>query len=60
MILLYVDFIVPAFIEYMVVGKTLLGFTNLFFSYNYQKNKNNKITCKYFQDKYAKRSLNFR
>ena len=46
MILLCVDFIAPAFIEYMVVGKTLLGYTNLFFSYNYQKNK--KITCKYF------------
>ena len=38
-----------AFIEYMVTGKTLLDYTNLFPPNNYKKN--DKIIYKYFQDK---------
>ena len=40
-----------AFIEYMVTGKTLLDYTNLFPPNNYKKN--DKIIYKYFQDKYG-------
>ena len=40
-----------AFIEYMLVGKTLLYYTNLF-SLNYYEN-NDKIMYKYFKDKYG-------
>ena len=36
-----------AFIEYMITGKTLLGYTILFFPNDYQKN--DKIIYKYFQ-----------
>ena len=41
-----------AFIEYMIAGKTLLDYTNLF-SPNDCK-KNGKIIYKYFKDKYVK------
>ena len=43
-----------AFIEYMVTGKTLLDYTNLFPPNNYKKN--DKIIYKYFQDKYGRRN----
>ena len=43
-----------AFIEYMVAGKTLLDYTNLFPPNNCKKN--DKIIYKYFQDKYGRRS----
>ena len=42
-----------AFIEYMIAGKTLLGYTNLFSPNNC--NKNGKIIYKCFKDKYDKR-----
>ena len=42
------------FIEYMLAGKTLLEYTNLFSSNNYKKN--DKIIHTYFKDK----SLMFR
>ena len=42
-----------AFIEYMIVGKTLLYYTNSFSPNDYQYN--DKIIYKYFQDKYGKR-----
>ena len=41
-----------AFIEYMLAGKTLLDYTNLYTA-NYHKN-NEKIIYKYFKDKYGK------
>ena len=40
-----------AFIEYMLAGKNLLYYTNLF-SLNYYEN-NDKIMYKYFKDKYG-------
>ena len=40
------------FIEYMLAGKTLLDYTNLFSSNDYKKN--DKIICKYFKDKRVK------
>ena len=43
-----------AFIEYILAGKTLLDYTNLF-SPNDCK-KNDKIIYKYFKDKYGRRS----
>ena len=43
-----------AFIEYMLVGKTLLDYTNLFSPNDYKKN--DKIIHKYFKDKYGRRS----
>ena len=43
-----------AFIEYMLPGKALLDYTNLF-SPNEIK-KNDKIIYKYFKDKYGRRS----
>ena len=43
-----------AFIEYMLAGKLLLDYTNLFSSYDYKKNE--RIICKYFKDKYGRRS----
>ena len=46
--LLCVDCI--AFIECMIEGKTLLDHTNLLSPNDYQTN--DKITCKYFKDKY--------
>ena len=41
-----------AFIEYMLAGKTLLDYTNLFSLINYKKN--GKIIHKYFIDMYIK------
>ena len=38
-----------AFIEFMLAGKTLLDYTNLFLRKDYKKNA--KITYKYFKDK---------
>ena len=43
-----------AFIEYMLAGKKLLDYTNLFSPNDYKKN--NKIIYKYFKDKYGRRS----
>ena len=43
-----------AFIEYMLAGKTLLDYTNLF-SLNDCK-KNDKMTHKCFKDRYSRRS----
>ena len=42
------------FIEYMLAGKTLLDYTNLFPLNNYKKN--DKIKYKCFKDKYSRRS----
>ena len=42
------------FIEYMLAGKTLLDYTNLFSPNDYEKN--DKIIYKYFKDKYVRRS----
>ena len=42
-----------AFIKYMIVGKSLLDYTNLFFLNDYEKD--DKIICKYFKDKYGKK-----
>ena len=39
-----------AFMEYMIPGKILLDYTNLFSPNNYKKN--DKIICKYLKDKY--------
>ena len=47
-----------AFIEYMLEGKTLLDYTNLF-SLN-DCEKNDKILDNYFKDKYNMSSLKFR
>ena len=44
-----------AFIEYMIAGKTLLDYTNLFSS-NYYK-KNGMLIYKYFKDKYDKNDV---
>ena len=41
-----------ASIEYMIAGKILLEYTNLFSPKDYKKN--DKIICKYFKDKYGK------
>ena len=47
------------FTEYMLPGKALLGYTNLFSLNNYKKN--GKTIYKYFKDKYSsKASLEFR
>ena len=43
-----------AFTEYMLAGKTLLDYTNLFSPNDYKKN--DKIIYKYFKDKYGRRS----
>ena len=43
-----------AFVEYMLSGKNLLDYTNLFSPNDYKKN--DKIICKYFKDKYGRRS----
>ena len=42
------------FIEYMLVGKTLLDYTNLFSLNDYKKN--DKIIYKDLKDKYVRRS----
>ena len=44
-----------AFIEYMLAGKTLLDYTNLFSPNNYKKN--DKIIYKYFRHKYGKSQI---
>ena len=46
------EFYCMAFIEYMFAGKTLLDYTNLFSSIDYEKN--DKIIYMYFKDKYVK------
>ena len=38
-----------AFVEYMLAGKTLLNYTNLFSPNNYKKD--DKLIYKYFKDK---------
>ena len=43
-----------AFIEYMLAGKTLLDYTNLFSPNDYKKNDTR--IYKYFKDKYDSRS----
>ena len=43
-----------AFIEFMLAGKAVLDYTNLFSPNDYKKN--DKIICKYFKDKYGKRN----
>ena len=43
-----------AFIEYMLAGKTFLGYTDLIFPNDYKKN--DKIMYKYFKDKHGRRS----
>ena len=40
-----------AFMEYMIPGKILLDYTNLFSPNNYKKN--DKIIYKYLKDKYS-------
>ena len=50
------DFYCITFIEYMVVGRYLLDYTNLFSSNVYQNN--DKIIYKLFNDKHFKRKLN--
>ena len=40
------------YVEYMIAGKTLLDYTNLFSPNDYQKN--DKIIFKYFKDRYGK------
>ena len=49
-----------AFIEFMIAGKTLSDYANLFSPNDYRKN--GKSIYKYFKDKYDKRkvSLDFR
>ena len=42
-----------AFVEYMITGKTLLDYSNIFSPNDYQKN--DKIIYNYFQDQYGKR-----
>ena len=46
------------FIEYMLVGKTLLEYTNLLSPDDYKKNE--KIIYKYFKDKINLSNLEFR
>ena len=47
-------FYCTAFIEYMLSGKPLLNYTNLFSPNDYKKNE--KIIHKYFKDKYSRKS----
>ena len=47
-------FYFSTYIEYMLPGKTLLGYTNLFSPNDYLKN--DKIMYKYFKDKCGRRS----
>ena len=44
-----------AFIEYIVAGKNLLDYTNLFYPNELNK-KNDKIIYKYFKGKYCRKS----
>ena len=41
-----------AFVEYMLAGKTLLDYTNLYTANDHKNNE--KIIYKYFKDKYGK------
>ena len=43
-----------AFIEYVLAGRVLLDYTNLFSPDDYKKN--DKIMCKYFKDNYGRRT----
>ena len=45
-----------AFLEYMLAGKTLLDYTNLFSPNDYEVDyeKIDKIIYRYFEDKYVK------
>ena len=43
-----------AFIEYVLAGRVLLDYTNLFSPDDYKKN--DKTMCKYFKDKYGRRN----
>ena len=45
-------FHITLIIEYMILGKTLLDYTNLFSPNDYKKN--DKIIYNYFKDKYDK------
>ena len=47
-------FYFTAFLEYMIAGKSLIDYTNLFSQNDYEKN--GKIIHKYFKDKYGRRS----
>ena len=42
------------FVKYLLSGKTLLDYTNLFSPNDYKKNE--KIIYKYFKDKYGRRN----
>ena len=53
MMVIYVEFTVLFFIEYMITRKTLVDYTNLFSPNDYKKN--DKIIHQYFADKYGKR-----
>ena len=53
MMVIYVEFTVLFFIEYMITRKTLVDYTNLFSPNDYKKN--DKIIHQYFTDKYGKR-----
>ena len=46
------EFYYITFIEYMIVGKTLLYYTDLFSPIDFKKN--DKTICNYFKDKYGK------
>ena len=50
----HIGFHCISFIEYILVGKTLLDYFNLFSPNDYIKN--DKIIYKYFKDKYGRRS----
>ena len=52
--ILRVNFYCIAFIAYMLGGKNLLDYTNLFSPNDYKKN--DKIIYKDFKDKYGRRS----
>ena len=49
------EFCCIAFTEYMIVGKTLLYYSNLFSPIGYQKN--DKITYRYFKEKSGKNKM---
>ena len=48
------EFYCIAFIEYMLAGKSLLDYTNLFSLNDYKRN--DKIIYKYFRDKHGRKS----
>ena len=55
MISIMCGFYCIAFIEYMLSGKTLLDYTNLFSPIDYKKN--DMITYKHFKDRYGKSQI---